>query len=92
MATIHMDPVAVNDPVVIELKEKVKGVLCTINDEIHMHDFRVVIGETHTNILFDAEVPFGYKMSDDELRDEVQKRIHEQIGEKYFSIIKIDKY
>ena len=92
MATIHMDPVAVNDPVVIELKEKVKGVLCTISDEIHMHDFRVVIGETHTNILFDAEVPFGYKMSDDELRDEVQKRIHEQIGEKYFSIIKIDKY
>lgn len=92
MATIHMDPVAVNDPVVIELKEKVKGVLCTISDEIHMHDFRVVIGETHINILFDAEVPFGYKMSDDELRDEVQKRIREQIGEKYFSIIKIDKY
>lgn len=92
MATIHMDPIAVHDPVVNELKEKVNKVIASISEEIHIHDFRVVIGETHTNMMFDTEVPFGYELSDDEFTVELQKQIHLQMGPQYFIVIKIDKY
>lgn len=89
-AVIHMDPI-VKDACVMGLRKKVERLLGEIDAQLSMHDFRTVFGKTHTNLLFDVVVPFGYKMRDDELTQAIQKKVFDEIGEEYFIVIKVDK-
>ena len=91
VATIHMDPVLINDPKVNQLKEQAIETIHKINEVITLHDFRVVFGDTHTNLIFDVVVPFEFELSDEELTAEIEKRIKEDIGKEYFTVIKVDK-
>lgn len=90
-AVIHMDPVVTNDPQVIELKRKIKAILAEIDPEINLHDFRVVEGDTHTNIIFDVVVPYDYRLSDEELVEQLTEQVQEHIGKQYFLVVKVDK-
>lgn len=90
-AVIHMDPVVTEDEKVARLKEELQKVLAGIDEEISMHDFRVVIGPTHTNLIFDIVVPFGYKMKDEDMTSLIQKRTKEEMGENYFTVVEVDK-
>lgn len=90
-AVIHMDPVVTEDEKVARLKEELQKVLAGIDEEISMHDFRVVIGPTHTNLIFDIVVPFGYKMKDEDMTALIQKRTKEEMGENYFTVVEVDK-
>lgn len=90
-AVIHMDPVVTGDEQVNKMKAQMKEVLKEIDARISMHDFRVVIGPTHTNLIFDIVVPFGYKVKDEELIEIIQKRTKEKIGENHFVVIQVDK-
>lgn len=90
-AVIHMDPVVTGDEKADRIKAQMKEVLAEIDPRISMHDFRVVIGPTHTNLIFDIVVPFGYKVKDEELIEIIQKRTKEKIGENHFVVIQVDK-
>lgn len=57
---IHMDPVDVNNAHVSALRAQVDGVLREIDEGLTMHDFRVVDGERHINLIFDVVVPYSY--------------------------------
>lgn len=61
--TIHLDPVAVNDPTVAEYISLVKNCIAEIDPIITVHDFRAVIGMTHTNLIFDIVLPFESKLT-----------------------------
>lgn len=89
-AVIHMDPVIINDYQTDELKSRVTGLLQEAYPEIHFHDFRIVKGPTHINIIFDIVIPFGYKKSDDEIIDYLKQEIH-NIDSSYFAVIQIDR-
>lgn len=89
-AVIHMDPVIINDYQTDELKSRVTGLLQETYPEIHFHDFRIVKGPTHINIIFDIVIPFGYKKSDDEIIDYLKQEIH-NIDSSYFAVIQIDR-
>ena len=91
MATIHMDPVAVNDPEVRELKHKVAYLAKEVLDAITIHDFRVVKGDTHTNLIFDMVVPFSCKCTDREMADMVADKIKEKLGNNYYAVIDVDR-
>lgn len=91
MATIHMDPVAVNDPEVKELKYKVADLAKEVLDAITIHDFRVVKGDTHTNLIFDMVVPFSCKCTDREMADMVADKIKEKLGNNYYAVIDVDR-
>ena len=91
VATIHMDPVLNNNPEVKKLKEQMAAVIGKIDKVITMHDFRVVFGESHTNLIFDVVVPFEFSLSDEELTDEIGKRVKEEMGQEYFTVIQVDK-
>ena len=91
IATIHMDPVVTADPIVDELRYKTLQVLASIDEKITMHDFRVVCGPTHTNLVFDIVLPFDYPIAEDDLLAQIQKRITEDIGATYFSVIDVDR-
>lgn len=90
-AVIHMDPVVTSDERVIKLKEEVKELLKKIDPMVTMHDFRVVMGTTHTNLIFDVVVPFGYKKTDEELMAEIQQKVKGKLGRNYFTVIEVDK-
>ena len=68
LTTIHMDPVDTNDALTNELKQVVLGVVKRINKEYSIHDFRIVTGPTHTNLIFDVMIP-----SNDEIKHKVLK-------------------
>ncbi len=90
-AVIHMDPVVTTDEKIAMLKEKTRAIVKTLDETIDMHDFRVVIGPTHTNLIFDVVVPFGYHMEDAQIRKTIATMVREQLGETYFCVINVDK-
>lgn len=89
-AVIHMDPVQVNDPETDRLKALVQGYLSEISQDITLHDFRIVSGPTHTNIIFDVVVPFHFPIPDKELIDRISSRIRED-NSNYYAVIEVDK-
>lgn len=90
-ATIHMDPIITTDEHIRELKEKVAAIVKEIDETLSMHDFRVVTGPTHTNLIFDVIVPFKFHIADDELTSMIQTRTKECLGSNYYVVMKIDK-
>lgn len=89
-ATIHMDPVVVGDPFVDELKQKVKAILDSMEGIINFHDFRVVVGTTHTNIIFDVVASFDDKRSDEEIKKAISDKIQE-VNSTYFCVLTVDR-
>jgi len=77
-ATIHMDPVSDDEATTI-LHEATVKVLRTIDETLRIHDFRVVEGPTHTNLIFDVVVPYGYSMTDAQLRQAIENAIAEHM-------------
>ncbi len=90
-AVVHMDPIETHDQKTDKLKRTVGEILYSIDPEIKMHDFRIVTGPTHTNVIFDVVVPFKYKLSDAELKKQLSEGISERCGENYYAVINIDK-
>jgi len=89
-ATIHMDPIVTNDEEVLEMKEKVYQIVRDFDSTLSIHDFRMVSGNTRTNLIFDISVPSGSKLTDNEIVNELKSRIHRYLGRKYFAVIQID--
>lgn len=90
IVTIHMDPIQTDDEVVNELKFLALEAVESIDPAIRMHDFRVVIGETHTNLIFDVLVSYSFKMEDEALKEEIGRRVKEK-DPKLFCVITVDK-
>ncbi|MBQ8519515.1 MAG: cation transporter [Agathobacter sp.] len=91
LTTIHMDPVVTTDERVTELKAQCVELVKGIGDKLSLHDFRVVFGDTHTNMIFDVVVPYEFYLSDAETTKMIQEKVWEQIGKNYFVVITIDK-
>lgn len=89
-AVIHMDPVCIHDALTQKQKEMVHSILQTIDPVLTMHDFRIVTGPTHTNLIFDVVAPFRYKYTDEQLSKIISDKIREQ-DETCFAVIEIDK-
>ena len=87
---IHMDPVAVDDEQVNSVRHELSSLLREQLDErVTIHDFRMVQGPTHTNLIFDAVLPYDVKLTD----KEAEQRIKELVSEKWpdrFCVLKID--
>ncbi|TCL59835.1 cation diffusion facilitator family transporter [Kineothrix alysoides] len=89
-AVIHMDPVVTQDEQINALKSRISEVIITAYPEVCFHDFRVVKGPTHTNIIFDIVVPFHYKKNDEEITNYISEQIR-LIDETYMAVIQVDK-
>ena len=89
--TIHMDPIVTNDEHVTAMKKNVLEIVKSIDERMTLHDFRMVEGPSHTNLLFDVVAPFDLKITDEELEKEVFVRTQKTLGKHYFTVIKVDK-
>ncbi|MDE5909810.1 MAG: cation diffusion facilitator family transporter [Lachnospiraceae bacterium] len=89
-AVIHMDPVCLEDEITNRIRHKVEDIIVGMEGEVKFHDFRIVHGPTHTNLIFDVVVPYDYRMSDEEVVSYIKEQV-EQLGENYFAVIDVDK-
>ncbi len=89
-AVIHMDPISTDDERVNAVKQKVSEVLLSIHEEVTIHDFRMVDGNTLTNLIFDIVVPFEVKMETDEIKKEAD-RLVKTIDKKYNAVVDVDR-
>lgn len=88
-AVIHMDPIIMDDEKVNEVKEYVGNIVCQVGEELNFHDFRMVSGNSHTNLIFDVVVPFKYRMSDEAIKKAIQEAIWVNYP-RYNAVIHID--
>ena len=89
-ATIHMDPVAHDDEETLSLKEKTAALARQLGDSVTIHDFRVVKGTSHTNLIFDVVVPYKFALRDAEVKTFLQNGIR-AFDENFFAVIDVDK-
>ena len=87
LMTIHIDPVETDNGFVSNLKEMVLNAVNEIDETLKIHDFRVVSGDTHTNLIFDIVVPHKFKLTDEQIKAAVDSRLED----KYFTVIVFDR-
>ena len=90
LATIHMDPIDCDNEQLNQLRQAVAEKLTEIDPRIKIHDFRMVPGPTHTNLIFDALVPAELKLSDRALEEQIENLVH-NTWKKYFAVVDIDR-
>ncbi|MBE6691469.1 MAG: cation transporter [Ruminococcaceae bacterium] len=91
LCTIHLDPIVTNDERLDAWRQKVTQMAQKIDNGIKIHDFRMVPGPTHTNMIFDMEVPFDCKKTDKELQAEMAAAVSAEDPD-FFTVITVDRF
>lgn len=89
-AVIHMDPIEMDNELAKDVRRRLAEQLKMIEETITIHDFRMVSGPTHTNLIFDVVVPYNIKLSDEEVAEQVQAQV-QKLDSSYIAVINIDK-
>lgn len=87
---IHLDPVIVGDARTDALHCKVQSLVTALYPTVTIHDFRVIWGVTHSNIVFDAAVPFAVKDSDAVITQKLEAEI-QKLDPDYRTVVTIDR-
>ncbi len=88
--TIHMDPVETDNENLKLCKDMIEVILNEVDSELHFHDFRMVAGPSHTNLIFDVVVPHGCKLSDGEIKEAIDEKLIMR-EKKYYTVITFEK-
>lgn len=86
---IHLDPVVTNDQETNELKKKTEEIVKNIGQNYSIHDFRIVKGPTHTNVIFDVVLPSESKKSKEDIVNLISSQV-KKINSTYYPVITID--
>lgn len=89
LTSIHMDPVVINDERINELKKITQDSVSRIDERLSIHDFRVVEGPSHTNLIFDVLLPSDMKCSNREICQKIEDELS-KIDERFFCVITVD--
>lgn len=87
---IHMDPIVVDDKVTNTTRSQIKVIIKDIDPSLSFHDFRMVAGESHTNLIFDVVVPYEYKHDFDFIKEEINKKVF-ALSNKYRTVITFER-
>lgn len=87
---IHLDPIITDDKEINHLRDLTERIIRSIDNSLTMHDFRVVKGTTHTNLIFDVVVPVEYELKSNDLVKQIEKLIKEE-NESYYTVVTVDK-
>lgn len=87
---IHLDPIITDDEEINELRSMTDNIIKSIDERLSMHDFRVVKGDTHTNLIFDVAVPVDCDIKSAKLVSLIEKEVQKE-NETYFALVTVDK-
>ena len=88
-AVIHMDPIATDDSTTVVLRNKITELAHCIDPALSIHDFRMVPGPTHTNLIFDVVTPFGFRLEDAEVARQLRALIR-AFDSHYVPVIQVE--
>ena len=88
--TIHLDPILTDDAHLTEWRDRVREMAAAIDPRIDIHDFRMVPGTTHTNLIFDLAIPFEIKIPDARIKAQLAAAIGRE-APNYFAVITVDR-
>lgn len=88
--TIHMDPIVTDDETVISLKSFLKETMVECDLDLPIHDFRVVVGESHTNLIFDIAIPYEHPIHENDICSIIAKAVEAKRPNCY-CIITVDR-
>ncbi|MDE5994408.1 MAG: cation-efflux pump, partial [Oscillospiraceae bacterium] len=89
LTSIHMDPIVINDERINELRRITENTVTSIDKRLTMHDFRVVEGPSHTNLIFDILLPSDMRCTDREICQKIEETLS-KIDERFFCVITVD--
>lgn len=87
---IHMDPIDTKNKQLAHLKERVRMAVYALDPELSIHDFRIVNGDTHVNLVFDVVVPYDSKITLNDVHSACEKEF-ENDETKYYFVIDMDR-
>ena len=87
---IHYDPVVTDDPVTDALRQQVITILTGIDPRLNIHDFRMVSGTGHTNLIFDLSLPRDFKGREKAIRHTLETTLAQENGTTYYTVITFD--
>ncbi len=90
VAVIHMDPIETDNEEVNSMKERVIAIMSEYNAEVTIHDFRMVPGVSHTNLIFDVVIPYDVKKSDKAIKKEISALISSNM-ENCNAVVNVDR-
>ena len=90
LTTIHMDPVDTKDEYTKQLKNRVENLIKSMNENYSIHDFRTVVGKTHTNLIFDVVLPPNDKTSHSEVKKQICEAVSKWDDAKYYCVIEVE--
>lgn len=90
-ALIHMDPVETDNALVEATRLRVAEVVKGLDERVSIHDFRMVTGPTHTNLIFDVSVPFDVQASEQEIKRRLSHMVR-ALDETFFAVVTVDRY
>ena len=88
-AVIHMDPIAADDSRTAALRAQVETLVKCIDASVSIHDFRIVPGSTHTNLIFDVVTPPGFRIADDEMARQVRSLVR-SLDSRYTAVVQVE--
>ncbi len=87
---IHMDPVVVNDEATDRMKRLCDLIAKSVDERFTIHDFRMVKGPSHTNLIFDVVAPFDCRLTEDEIKNTINAKI-ESLPGNHYAVVQVDR-
>ena len=87
---IHYDPVVTDDPELTRLHILVDGLLAEMDSRLKTHDFRMVPGGGHTNLIFDIAVPQDIKLTKQDIQSRLEEALRTREDKIYHTVITFD--
>lgn len=89
---IHYDPIETGSEAVGTMRQWVTERVHAVSPLLSIHDFRMVKGDLHTNLIFDVAAPSSYESTDAEIKQQIQRSVQENAnGETYYCVITVDR-
>ena len=89
-AVIHMDPIVTDDAQIVQLRRRVAELVGQVDSGMTIHDFRVVPGPSHTNLIFDAVLPFGEHITEAEAARQIRERVRQMDEGEYYAVVTVE--
>ena len=90
LLTVHIDPLVLDDPKVNRLREETERAVRGIDPSLRIHDFRLVGGETHANLVFDVAAPFECALSDAQICARIKDAVA-RMGDHFGAVVTVDR-
>ena len=87
-AVIHMDPVDTNNPLTDRIRHQVADLVRQIDGRVTIHDLRLVSGPTHTNVIFDAVIPYDSSLSERQVEEQIRAGVR-KLG--YYAVVQVER-